>query len=313
MAQLRDNQLPTKPKDMLTLEEMAAQLFPSAGKEQLTQEVVRLRDRVFQPLQDAYDISKAHQKSIKLESDLAVSGQWFPKSHIGYYKKDGKAVFCVDKHTAICCRRGMFGSCTAPDADMVSVEQARKLLNIADGVWQPLIESLKDAFLDRPAYARNVELQGVSIPVEQVGFFLKKDPSDASKSETQFYLKPDVLLKLHQLAHHSRAEAAHEWWKKHSILPKLKTTKWLNVEDVKEELGITALHAKLKPLETLWKQIATKFGRGGASQDGKDIEITTADGKKDTVEMAKKCCFQPEKKSCALNSAHLVYFVTRWA
>lgn len=302
----RHAEIPNKKPDMFTLDEMVAEIFPGVSGGQLEREKVRLRDRIYQPLQDAYDIREARAKEIKLEgSDLTVSGQRFPVSLMGYCKEGGKEVFYVKNIVAAGCRHGIYGRIFEPASDMISENQAQTLLAVKEKEkWLDIIDPLKDAYLDRPAYARNVPIGNLSIPIEHLQF----TKATTGSLMPTLSLKPDALLPLYQYAKGVSKEVAEEWWKKHPILPQLKTSNWLNHDDVKEALGIGPLSDKQLPFEKLWKQIETKSKTGPTVNKGEARLITLAvEGtKQDDLQVAQKNTISdPKNKQLCIEESGL--------
>lgn len=267
------NGLPVKDESKLTVEEMAHTLFPNASAEKLSRETARLQRRVYEPLQERYDERRQRQKFVDVQnvvetdSSEAVTafGQRFPAWRIGHYNHNNQDRFCVDKELAAVCRRSMFGRVSDRTPDLLSEAQAKRLSGLDDKAWHDTLDIIKEAYLDRKGYERALRINDVHIPHETIGYFRGKDAIARNQASVDFYLTPDALLPIYQLATGVDRETAQKWWDVDKQLPRLKTTQWLNREDVTEALGIGKLDSRIPQFDSLWKQIESGHKRSGPS------------------------------------------------
>lgn len=265
------NGLPVKPDQMLSVEEMARELFPRAGHEQLSRETARLQRRVFEPLQAAYDMRQERQQFVGMKEDtqnnetLTAFGQRFPVWRIGHYNHQQQDRFCIDKDAAALCQFSMYGRVGDRAPDLLNDAQAKRLVGMDDASWHAVIDRVKEAYLDRRGYARNIDIDGVAIPLDTIGYFRNKDATLPNQSSVEFFVKPDALLPIYQLAHHADRNAAQAWWDRHSQLPKLKTVDWLTRQETLETLGLNALDPRQAQFDVLWKNIEQGHKRKGPS------------------------------------------------
>jgi superfamily II DNA or RNA helicase len=277
------NGLPVKDESKLTVEEMAKALFPKADTTKLSHETHRLQHRIFEPLQAAYDERRERQKyvgvqpAVEADSSEAVAafGQRFPSWRIGHYSHEGKNRFCVDKQLAPLCRLALFGRVGKRTPAFLSEVQAKILSGLDEGQWHAAINLVKEAYLDRKAYDRALKLGEVTIPHEVLGYCKSNETTVPNQAAVDFYLMPDALLPIRQLATGETREQAQQWWDRHPQLPKLKTVQWLNRDEAKEALGIGLMSDKQAAFEVLWKQLDTAHRRQGpAVQPGQPKKIT---------------------------------------
>jgi hypothetical protein len=146
---------------MLSVEEMAQELYPRASREQMNHEITRLQQRIYEPLAAAYDMRQARQQFVGLAdnatqengSALAVRGQRFPVSRIGYFRDKGHARFCVDRVAAALCRHALFGRVENSRPELLSENVVRRLLNMDEQSFAALMNEVKNAYLDMAGWA----------------------------------------------------------------------------------------------------------------------------------------------------------------
>lgn len=293
------NGLPKKTDDKLTVEEMALEMFPNASGEKITKETARLQRRVYEPLQAAYDMREARQKFVAMPTanndnteEIGAFGQKFPVWRVGHYSDNTQAHFCIDKELAPVCRLSMYGRVNDRTPDLLSEAQAKRLSGLNDMQWNETIDQIKEAFLDRKAYERKMRIGEVTIPHELVGYYRDKGSVD-------FHLQPDALLPIYQIAKNASAKDAKQWWDKHQVLPKLKTTDWLGKEDVMDELGIGALNGNKDQFDEMWKKIEQDHKRGtGKLGEARDTKVALSGRTKSTISTATKTTLPDNKHTC---------------
>jgi superfamily II DNA or RNA helicase len=291
------NGLPKKTDEKLTVEEMAREMFPNASEEKLSKETARLQRRVYEPLQAAYDMREARQKFVGMPSsdnteEIGAFGQKFPVWRIGHYSEDKKARFCLDKELATVCRLSMYGRVSDRTAGLLSDAQAKRLLGLNDQQWNETIDQIKEAFLDRKAYERTMRIGSVTMPHEWVGYY-------RDNGKVDFHLQPDALLPIYQMAKDVSAEEAKQWWNRHTVLPKLKTTEWLNKDDVMEELGIGTLSGNKDDFDKIWGKIEAAHKRGtGKDGAARDIKVALSGHTKSSLSTATKTTLPDDKHTC---------------
>jgi len=284
------NGLPPKGADMLTVEEMAQELYPRAGREQMNHEIARLQQRIYEPLAAAYDMRQARQQFVGLEDSLAqdggsilsVRGQRFPVTHIGYFKEKGHARFCIDRAAAGLCRHALFGRVENSRRELLSENTVRRILNVDEQSFAPLIDKVKNAYLDRGAYAQSVEIEHndtkARIPLAHMGFYAQAQ----NRSNVGFSMWPDALKPMYKLAHKVSADQAAKWWKDHPQIKLLKTTEWLNRQDVIDQLDISAVSENntLHNFGELWNQLTTTRQPGPRPRDGEEFQAVIGPARK---------------------------------
>jgi hypothetical protein len=293
---------------MLTVEEMAYLLNPHAGRDKLSLETARLQRRVYEPLQAAFNMRDARQQYIGLEDaasgeSLAIRGQRFPVSHIGSFNYKGQERFCIDKDAAILCRYALFGRSEDRKPEWLSEDQAQRLLDIPMDQLRPVLDRIKDAFLDRRPYERSITIElpdrsPVKISLDHIGFF-KQD------GQVSFFLLPDALKPLHQLLQNSTVTETGKWWKDHPLLQRVKSAEWLNQEDVVNKLALGTLGEIRNNFNAIWKEIESVFKRGGKPQEGADKNITIRRDRDHTIRCAEKRTLKDTQQHLCINQREL--------
>lgn len=276
------NGLPSKTENMLTPAEMAKIIFPKASQAQLEKEAARLERRVYEPLEDAYNIRQAREKAIEFKNISSV-GQRFPVSQLGHFRHDGQEVFCIGKHAAVACKFGIYGRLQKATPNLISETQARQILGVNDQEkWQELIDPLKDAYLDRN-YATSISLGPVKIPAEHLRFCANQHGS------VGLYMQPDVLQPLFQLLHNESAQEAQNWVDGDSSLKRLKTSDYVTKDECTQLLGLST-SLELQKFDAIWRKIeqAARVGIAATPGEDKTITITVEGRKKDQITVAQK-------------------------
>jgi hypothetical protein len=152
------NGLPVKPRHILTLEETAQVLG-------IDQNI--LRERVYAPLQEAYEKRQAREKFVDIESGekgevLHVRGKMFPLWRIGFYQHKAQEVFCVDQNLIPLCEHTLYGRLDRAPPELLDHGNVKRLLDCNNKQIEELWQRLQHAFLHRSPYERRVEIDGVS-------------------------------------------------------------------------------------------------------------------------------------------------------
>jgi len=307
------NGLPVKSDHMLTVEEMAAKLFPKAKGPQLSRETARLQHRIYEPLRAAFDMRDQRQQFVGLKDaesreSISALGQRFPTWRIGHCNYQRQDRFCIDKDLATVCRHALYGRVNTRTSNLLSESAAQKLLGLDDATWGPIIERIKEAFLDRKGYERMLRLGDVAIPHEMIGYYRSATGGTPNQANVEFCMTPDALLPIYQLAKKVDATTAKTWRSQHTQLPKLKTIEWLGQQDVKDMLGITALDPKNDVFSTLWasikrthQSVGTKTGVG----EEKDISVSYSPRKQISLRTAKKITFSDREEAVCVHKDEL--------
>lgn len=316
--------LPVKPDHMLTVSEMAQEMSPSRASDlKLAHETARLQGRIYEPLEAAYNMRQYRQKSIGLDDSspaasdikIAVRGQPFPVSALGYYSHEGKAYFCIENKARVLCRHGMYGKLTAPTPDLLSESNIRGLMGIKEEQFAPLIDKVKEGFLDRQNNMRSVTIKDnkgeeIKFSLDHIGFYQR--PGHA---EAEFFIKPDALKPLHRLHTGNGNEATENWWNKHQLLPRLKTAQWMNHDDVMEhlkdalanQLGIIKEEAEHR-IDALWNKTVTAMRTDPKPRPGEEQVVLIPgmkSGHKYAAHCATKTTFSDGKEHACIRSDQL--------
>jgi superfamily II DNA or RNA helicase len=306
--------LPVKPDDMLTVEEMARELFPRASGEALSRETARLQRRVYEPLQAAYDMRKQRQQFVGVKPEEGQSesvtafGQRFPVWRIGHHNYSGQSRFCINKEAAALCRYSMYGRTVNRTSDLLSEAQAKRLSGLNDEQWHSVIDRIKEAYLDRRGYERALLIDDVSIPIDTVGYYRNKEATTSHLSPVEFYLKPDAIPAVYRLANHLDAATTKQWAKVHPQLPKLKTAHWFDRQDALDALGMGLLDSRMPTFDSLWRKIEQAHKRQGpavVSGEEKEISVALEDRSNAILTTAAKRTLTDNQEHICVNSAAL--------
>ncbi len=272
-------ELPNRRPDMLTCEEVTAILNPHLRGEARRQlEEDRVHRLLFDPLSASYDARQANQAFVGLhdvdppaegEAMLAMRGQQFPVADIGYYNVNGTPQFCIRNSLLPACRRALVGDYTRqrpPEFLTISAAQ-QAVLGSRDNNedFNTLVESIRDAYIDRARTARAVVIDGASFPTNLIGYFARPGGTG-----DDFCFHTEALRSLYQLVHGVTEREAQQWWDENYT--NYKTREWLNEADVRQELtrrqhDITG-NSTDGALGVLWRGLQQDYGRARMRGEG---------------------------------------------
>jgi hypothetical protein len=260
------NGLPVKTKQMLTLEEVAQGIGVDSNI---------LHERVFAPLQEAYEKRQARQKFVDVgardEDDvLHVRGKMFPLWRIGFYQNKGQEVFCVDKDAIALCEHTLYGRLDRAPPEMIDRRNARQLFGCKETEIDQLWRSLQFAFFHRRPYERRTEIKGVEFLHDSFGFYRNRE------GKSEFLISPDTLISSFRHIKGVSQERA-ESWAKAPAVRQYKTSSWLTEAEVIEALE---LHPILGHRET---DLVRKLFNGPTSKSlgtraGQEWEVEVGSG-----------------------------------
>ncbi len=218
--------LQAKPKNMMTLDGMADVLH-------IDRDI--LYERVFHPLQDAYEKRQARQKYIDLADELHVRGKIFPVRHMGFYQHTGQEVFCVDSNLVSLCEHTLYGRLDHTPPEVLDKDTAQHFLGCNNPQIDTLWRELQQAFFNRKNYERRIEIEGVDFSYDIFGFFRRED-----EGTSEFFIFPDALIPAYRRINGVDLEAA-EHWAEQPAIRQCKTSHWYTEADVMESLDINPL------------------------------------------------------------------------
>ena len=219
-----------KPPHMLTLDDMAKILGIEPGI---------LRERVFTPLQQAYEKKQARDKFVDAAVDttsdvLHVRGKLFPAWRVGFYQHRGQEFFCVDQNLIPLCEHTLYGRLDKVRPELLDRNNLRRLLGSSGKRTDDLWRDLQLAFFNRKPYEQSIQLDNATFDFKDFGFYRNK------KGVSEFFLSPDALLPSYSFASGADAAAARHWAEQPHIR-QCKTSSWLTQADVLEALDINPL------------------------------------------------------------------------
>jgi superfamily II DNA or RNA helicase len=261
------NGLPVKPRHMLNLEETALMLG-------IKQNI--LLERVFVPLQEAYEKKQAREKFVDIgparrDEFLHVRGKMFPAWRVGFYQKKAQEFFCVDQDLIPLCEHTLYGRLDSVPLEMLRRANARSLLRCSQVQIDQLWGKLQDAFFQRKPYERRVQIDGINFHYDSFGFYRNRE------GVSEFFISPDALVPaLRNIFSVDHAAAAR--WAEQPVIRQCKTSVWLNEGDVVEELELNALLDKIE-IAAIRKLFDGLRGQARGMRAGDQRELIVGKGK----------------------------------
>lgn len=220
------NGLRTKPKNMMTLDKMAEVLH-------IDRDI--LHERVYHPLQNAYEKKQARQQYIDLHDELHVRGKIFPVRHMGFYQHKGQEAFCVDNDLVSLCEHTLYGRLDHTPPEVLDKDIARQSLGCNNLQIDTLWRELQQAFFKRENYERRVDVEGIDFLYDSFGFFRRED-----EGTSEFFIFPDALIPAYRRIKGVDLPTA-ERWAEQPAIRQYKTSDWYTEADVMEALDLNQL------------------------------------------------------------------------
>lgn len=223
------NGLPVKSKNMLAVDDMAQILGIDPAL---------LHDRVYGPLQEAYEKRQARERFVNIEVDrqdvLHVRGRMFPVWRMGNYQHKGREVFCVDENLIPLCEHALYGRLDRVPPEALDRANIQRLLSGSEQQIGSLWQALQHAFFHRRPYERHAEIKGVVFSHDDFGFYRNQ------QGVSEFFLLPDALVPAYRHVHGADERVAKRWAEQ-PFIRQCKTSAWYTQANVFEALEINPI------------------------------------------------------------------------